>query len=282
MTQKTIATTATDSYQQTNPFDSLIEPLSSPEFLGGLALFVLLAILSTLTKKRPEIADGRFANPTEIKKARRKGLRQISQGKHNKVATHLDEIVLPDLQPAIAIVGRSRAGKTRSVIDPGIKSGIDQGWTMAVFDVKGNLMKKHLPYAHRKGYDCYVFAPGFAYSDGLNILDFMKDGTDAKQGYEIANVLNLNFQEPGSKPDSFFSPQGVALLKLVFMLAKESPFRDLLSAWKILSLENLAGRLAIAHATNAFGSELSSWIGEAAVALRSVSFFSEIEGFKPN
>lgn len=272
MKQKIIATTSTDSYQQSNQlFDSLIEPLSSPGFIGGLGLFILLLILSTFTQKKPELGDGRFANPSEIRKARRKGLRQIAKGKPNKVATHLDEIVLPDLQPAIAIVGRSRAGKTRSMIDPGIKSGIDQGWTMAVFDVKGNLMKKHLPYAHRKGYDCYVFAPGFDYSDGLNILDFMESEADAKKGHEIANVLNLNFQEPGSKPDSFFSPQGVALLKTVFMLAKECPFPDLLSAWKILSLDNLAGRLAVAHQVKAFGKELSSWIGEAAVALRSVS-----------
>ena len=59
------------------------------------------------------------------------------------------------------------------------------------------------------------------------------------------------------------------------MLARQAPYADLLSAWKILSLDNLAARLAAANKYNLFGTELDSWVGEAAVGLRSVAHAEE-------
>jgi type IV secretion system protein VirD4 len=256
----------------------LLVPLSSPPFVGGLMLFVLLAILSAFTHRRPQLSDGRWATPAEVRRGRKHGLRQIARQIPNEIALSLDRLVLSDLQPSVAVAGKSRAGKTRSFVDPGIKSGIDQEWTLLVLDVKGNLMKKHAAYAHAKGYDVYVFAPGFSYSDGLNFLDFMKNEKDSKAAFELGTALRLNFAEPGAKKDGFFDPQGLSLLKTIFMLAKESPFPDLLSAWKILSLDNLANRLAAAKKYGLFEisqEELSSWTGEAAVGLRSVSHADE-------
>ncbi len=229
---------------QPSPLDPLIAPLFTPMGMGYAALFVFLIILKNFHGGQENIlADGRFANGKEIRQGEALGRQQIARGIPNKAALKLDRLILPDLQPAIAIVGRSRGGKTRSIIDPGIKSAIEQGWTNLVLDVKGNLMQKHAAYAYAHGYDVYCYAPGFAYSDGLNFLKFMNDETDAKKAEEIATVLEANFGEPGARKDNFFSPQGVALLKLVFMLAKASPFPDLLSAWKFLSLPNLPGRL---------------------------------------
>jgi type IV secretion system protein VirD4 len=203
----------------------------------------------------------------------------------NEAGLTFHNLVLSDLQPAISVVGKSRAGKTASFFDSGIKSALDQEGTVFVLDVKGSLMKKHAAYAHAKGYDVYAFAPGIeltdefgekvTYSDGLNFTDFMKSPSDAKGALEIARALHLNFEDAGAKKDGFFGPQGLSLLKTDFMLAKESPFPDLLSAWKILSLENLAGRLAAAKKYEQFGSELNTWAGEAALGLRSVHHAEE-------
>lgn len=263
---------------QPNPLDPLLAPLFTPMGIGYASLFVLLLILRNFHGRQKNVlADGRFANGQEIRQGENLGSQQIAAGRPNKAALKLDRIILPDLQPAVAIVGRSRGGKTRSIIDPGIKSAIEQGWTNLVLDVKGNLMQKHASYAYAHGYDVYCYAPGFPYSDGLNFLKFMNDETDAKKAEEIATVLEANFGEPGARKDNFFSPQGVALLKLVFMLAKASPFPDLLSAWKFLSLSDLAGRLDAAHNFDQFNCKggIGSWIGEAAVALRSVAHAEE-------
>ena len=264
--------------QQPNPLDPLLAPLFTPMGIGYAALFVFLLILKNFHGgKKNTLADGRFANGKEIRQAEKLGKEQIARAIPNKAALKLDRLTLPDLQPAIAVVGRSRGGKTRSIVDPGIKSAIEQGWTNLVLDVKGNLMKKHAAYAYARGYDVYVYAPGFPHSDGMNLLEFMEDSTDAKKAEEIATVLEANFGEPGARRDNFFSPQGVALLKLVFMLAKASPFPDLLSAWKFLSLSDLAERLKAAHDYDQFNCEggIGSWIGEAAVALRSVAHAEE-------
>ena len=270
-------TNTTTTSHQPNLFAPLLAPLSSPPLIGCLALIVLISILSLFTKRRPQITDGRFATLNEVRKAREKGLLQIARQTPNEAALAFGRLVLPDLQPAVAVVGKSAAGKTRSIFDQGLKSACDQEWTCLVLDVKGSLMKKHAAYFHSKGYDVYVYAPGFPYSDGINLLDFMRNSSDAKAAEEIAKVLNLNFQEPGTKQDPFFGPQGISLLKTMFMHAKHAPYPDLLSAWKLLSLENLAERLAAAKKYGLFSTEgtLGSWIGEAAVALRSVAHAEE-------
>ena len=278
-TNETVSTSSSaEAPKQPSPLDPLLAPLLTPAGIGFTALFVFLLIARSFQSRQKNIlADGRFASGGEIRKGEKLGRRQIKQQIPHKAALKLDRLVLPDLQPAIAVVGRSRGGKTRSFIDPGIKNAIEQGWTNLVLDVKGNLMKKHAPYALSLGYEVYTYAPSFAYSDGLNFLEFMKDADDAKAAEEIATVLEANFGEPGAKKDNFFSPQGVALLKLVFMLAKSSAFPDLLSAWKFLSLPNLAGRLEAAHQFDRFSGTdgIGSWIGEAAVALRSVAHAEE-------
>ncbi len=273
MTTTTVTTNQQQEVELTDIFAPIIEPLSSPLFIGYFGLLVLLAMLSLFSGNRQKLSDVRWATWGEIRAGKKRGRRQIARQKPNEVALELERgLVLSDLQPAVSVVGRSRAGKTRSVIDPGIKSGIDQEWTLFVFDVKGNLMRKHAPLALSKGYDCYIYAPGFEYSDGLNFLDFMKDATDAKSAFEMARVLEQNFGEAGARKDSFFSSQGIALLKTVFMLAKESPFPDLVTAWKFLTLPKLAVRLESAQKEGQFNDlDISSWTGEAAVGLRSVS-----------
>ena len=279
------ATTNTTSQQQQldlgDVFAPLIAPLANPLFIGYFGLLVLLFVLSAFTNQnKPKIHNGRFANRQEIQAARKEGLKQIALQVPKEPALELDTLVLPHLAPAVAVIGGSGSGKTRTFFDPGLKSALDQGWTNLVFDVKGNMIRKHAAYAHAQGYDVYVFAPGFDYSDGINFLDFMKDETDAKAAYELASVLRENLKDPDSgASDEFFGSQGISLLKTAFMLAKSSTYPDLFTAWKFLSLDNLAERLRAAKeyglfrvTGNDFGmAKINPWIGEAALPLLSVS-----------
>ena len=258
--------------QQPNYLEPLLRPFLNPIVLSSLAVLILLLILKNSQRNEPVLAKARFATANEIRNGERRGLKQIAEKLPDKAAFKLENLVLSDIQPAIALVGKSGCGKTRSICDPAIKNGIDQGWTNFVFDVKGEFISKHAAYALSKGYEVYIYAPGFAYSDGLNFLNFMKDENDAKTAEEIARILEANFGKPGERKDGFFSPQGVALLRLVFMMAKASPFGDLLSAWKFLSLPDLAKRLKAAHNYDHFESlGFSIWIKEAASALRSMA-----------
>ena len=266
-------------------FAPIVAPLNNPLFIGYFLLLVFLAGLSAFTgTNKPKVYDGRFATRQEVKAAKEEGLKQIARQIPKEPALELDSLVLSQLAPAVAVIGGAGSGKTRTYFDPGLKNGLDQGWTHLVFDVKGSQMKKHAAYAHAMGYDVYVFAPGFPYSDGINFLDFMENETDAKAAYELANVFQENFKDPESgQSDDFFGSQGIALLKTVFMLAKSSPFPDLFTAWKFLSLDNLAERLQAAHEYGLFNSmgndldvaSINTWIGEAALPLRSVSHAEE-------
>ena len=257
---------------QPNYLDPLLKPFLNPIALSYVAVLIVLLILKNSQGNEHVLAKARFATAGEIRSGERRGLKQIAKGLPDEAALKLENIVLSDIQPAIATVGKSGCGKTASVCDYAIKNGIDQGWTNFVFDVKGEFIQKHAAYALSRGYQVYIYAPGFAYSDGLNFLNFMKDESDAKTAEEIAKVLEANFGKPGERKDGFFSPQGVALLRLVFMMAKASPFKDLPSAWKFLSLPDLASRLKAAHRYNYFESlGFSVWIKEAASALRSMA-----------
>lgn len=266
-------------------FAPILAPVKNQMFIGYFALLVLLLMLTGFSGgKKTKVHEARFATESEIREAKRIGLRQIALQIPKEPALELDSLVLPSLAPAVAVIGGSGTGKTRTYFDPAIKSAIDQGWSIAVLDVKGNLMKKHAAYAQAMGSDVYVYAPGRDYTCGLNFLDFMKDETDAKVANELAKVLNKNLKERGTtKGDDFFTPQGIGLLKTAFMLAKSSPFPDLFTAWKFLSLDQLADRLQAAKDYGLFdfdrGSDdifgINTWIGEAALPLRSVSGVDE-------
>lgn len=258
--------------QPYNPLQPILETFFNPMTMGYFGLLIVLLIVKNFQIEKSVLTDARFATPREVKQGNQKGLEQIARGKIASSALQLEDITISDIQPAMAVVGKSGMGKTRYVIDPAIRSAIDQGWSNLVFDVKGELIRKHAAYALAQGYEVYIYAPGFPYSDGLNFLEFMADKNDAKTAEEIAKVMEANFGEPGEKKDGFFSPQAVAALRLVFMMAKSTCYPDLVTAWKFLSLPNLAKRLRAAHEFQYFeASDLGTWIKEAATPLRSMA-----------
>ena len=237
--------------------------------MGLIGVWLVIGFFMMRGGGKGKLADGRFATGGEISKARKFGLKQIREAVHNQVALQLGNrgLVVPDAQRSTAIIGSSGSGKTDSVMDPSIDSAIEQGMTCLVYDVKGTLMKRHAAYAAAHGYSVYTFAPGFSYSDSLNILDFMAGPDDGAMAAQIARVLNANLRPVGAKEDAYFGPSGDALLKAIFMMARGSVYNDLLGAWEILSLPDLADRLVTAKHNGA----ISSWIRAAANGVMSVA-----------
>jgi len=160
--------------------------------------------------------------------------------------TSNERLYLPDMQRGTFVCGAPGSGKTFSVIDPLLRSAIEQGFPTVLYDFKYPGQAAILaPYAAMLGYEVYIFAPGFDESESVNILDFLKDPLDAEMSGQIASVMNKNFNLGGKEDDPFFSNAATQLIQAVFMLAKSTPNPDLITCQAFLSLSELVKRLEL-------------------------------------
>jgi type IV secretory pathway TraG/TraD family ATPase VirD4 len=203
----------------------------------GLTTWINTPIISTL--KNPRIKDSKVIKRFEI-------------------SPQANTVFIPDGQRGTTVCGAPGSGKTFSVIDPMIRSVIDQGFPICLYDFKfpGGQAEIHAAYARNKGYDVRIFAPGFEGSESCNLLDFLKSADDSETAGQIAKVLNKNFSLNGGKggEDPFFQLSGDQLIKAVLQLAKLSEFPDFLTCQKILALDSseLIDRVKAA--------EISPWV----------------------
>ncbi len=203
----------------------------------GLTTWINTPIMSTL--KSPRVKQGKVVKRFEI-------------------SPQANTIFIPDGQRGTTVCGAPGSGKTFSVIDPMIRSVIDQGFPICLYDFKfpGGQAEIHAAYARNKGYDVRIFAPGFEGSESCNLLDFLKSADDSETAGQIAKVLNKNFSLNGGKggEDPFFQLSGDQLIKAVLQLAKLSKYPDFLTCQKILALDSadLIDRVKAA--------EISPWV----------------------
>jgi type IV secretory pathway TraG/TraD family ATPase VirD4 len=187
----------------------------------GLTTWINTPIISTL--KKPRVKDGKVIKRYEI-------------------SPQANTVFIPDGQRGTTVCGAPGSGKTFSVIDPMIRSVIDQGFPICLYDFKfpGGQAEIHAAYARNKGYDVRIFAPGFEGSESCNLLDFLKSADDSETAGQIAKVLNKNFSLNGGKggEDPFFQLSGDQLIKAVLQLAKLSEYPDFLTCQKILALDS--------------------------------------------
>jgi type IV secretory pathway TraG/TraD family ATPase VirD4 len=146
----------------------------------GLTTWINTPIISTL--KNPRIKDSKVIKRFEI-------------------SPQANTVFIPDGQRGTTVCGAPGSGKTFSVIDPMIRSVIDQGFPICLYDFKfpGGQAEIHAAYARNKGYDVRIFAPGFEGSESCNLLDFLKSADDSETAGQIAKVLNKNFSLNGGK-----------------------------------------------------------------------------------
>jgi type IV secretory pathway TraG/TraD family ATPase VirD4 len=159
-------------------------------------------------------------------------------------------LFVPDAQRGTSVLGAAGSGKTFSVIDPLVRSALDQGFPTILYDFKYPAQtQRAVAYGIKRGYTVRVFAPGFNESEVCNPLDLIKDEEDAIAAGQLAQVINKNFNKGGDKGDKFFEEAGDSLVEGILLVTKavgrlEDPkYCDLMMSQAILSLTSLPQRL---------------------------------------
>lgn len=235
---------------------------------NGLMLVACLAALGFFSlfgdrkNRKQKQANACFGSTQEKATARKRACTQIKEKRRNAVALYVGRpaasnskgskllktdqtLYLPDLQRGLAVCGGPGSGKTFSVIDPALRSAVDQGFPIILYDFKYPTQTSRIAaYAIKAGYKLNIFAPGFPESAVCNPLDFLRSPTDAEMARQIAEVLNQNFKlmTQGSE-DPFFTMAGDQLTEATFLLAKNTPHADILMCQALLSLDRLCDRL---------------------------------------
>ena len=281
MTTNTHTGTQVDAVPVIPP--QLQKTLYSPIGLA-LLLCVVALIVAHLNEGRgrsDKLARARWAGGKEKRAARKLACKQISDRLHNRVALFVgtpkntkieiltnkkiiylpeDEsrLYLPDAQRGILVCGGAGSGKTFSMINPLVRSAIDQGFPIILYDFKYSHQEsataspkgqtpKLAGYAVDRGYNVTVLAPGFKESAIANPIDFLRHETDAEMARQLAIVLNRNFKLTASEKDGgFFSNAGDQLAQAIFMLAKGTCYPDVMMCQAILSLPKLVERIQLA------------------------------------
>ena len=123
-----------------------------------------------------------------------------------------ETLFLPNAQQSMAVFGASGAGKSMSVLNPLIRSALDQGITSTVFDFKYPEQTKEIAgYAVQRGYKVQIIAPSYAESGIFNICDFIKDSGDSIGSQQISEVLTENTskaKDGGGGANEFFESGG--------------------------------------------------------------------------
>ncbi|MBD2302251.1 type IV secretory system conjugative DNA transfer family protein [Nostoc sp. FACHB-190] len=250
----------------------------------GLALLVSIGAL-VLAKSlegrggSSKLARARWAGTREKTAARKLACQQITKRRHNRVALYIgtpeginfqvvgnkritnipedkSRLYLPDVQRGVFVCGGGGSGKTFSIINPLLRSAIDQGLPTIVYDFKyahqesataeaKGQAPKLAGYAIERGYEVTILSPGFPESCVANPLDFLRSPTDAEMARQLAIVLNRNFKlTSGDSSDSgFFANAGDQLAQAIFMLARGTCFPDIMMCHQILSLPRLIERI---------------------------------------
>ncbi len=183
-------------------------------------------------------------------------------------AVKVGQIYLPFINEGCSIAGAPGTGKTFSVIDPAIRSALEAGYPVIVYDSKGAQTEAHAAYAASLGYRVSVFAPGKPYTGTCNLLDFVRDETDSLMAYQLAYILEKNSSGLAAGQQSgkdFFARTGVSLVEAAILLAKFTEHPDLLTVGKILNLPMLIERIKALRESNT----VSDWVIDAFAQLLS-------------
>ncbi|MBD2303394.1 type IV secretory system conjugative DNA transfer family protein [Nostoc sp. FACHB-87] len=279
-------TTSTVNPNQLVP-PGLESALISPAGLGILFCGLLIIIAKYIDGKggKGKLATARWGGSTEKAAARKLGCKQIQARKHNRVSlfvgtpentkteivkgrriTQIPEdkrtLYLPEAQRGILVAGGPGSGKSFSMVTPLLRSAIDQGFPVILYDFKyaeqesaTAASKGQAPslagYALERGYKVTVLAPGFPESAVANPIDFLRNNEDSEMARQLAITLNRNFQlGSDSSGNDFFTNAGDQLVQAVFMLAKGTKYPDIMMCQAILGLPKLVYRIEQAEDMN--------------------------------
>jgi type IV secretory pathway TraG/TraD family ATPase VirD4 len=165
-------------------------------------------------------------------------------------------VYFPDCQAGTAVFGAAGTGKSYGVLNPYLRSAIDQGLSIVLYDFKYYEQSQEIVgYAKEHGYNIQIFAPSFLESCTINLLDFIDDSGHGVAAGNMAEVMleNLKGSDKSGGGNEFFTDAGVTLVKGLFLAAKwvaeqegRPEIGDLMTAAAIIALPNLSSRLKFA------------------------------------
>ncbi|AFY97142.1 type IV secretory system conjugative DNA transfer family protein [Chamaesiphon minutus] len=133
-------------------------------------------------------------------------------------------LYIPNAQQSIAVFGAAGLGKSKSILNPLIRSALDQRITTTVFDFKYPEQTKEIAgYAAQRGYKVQIIAPSYIESGIFNILDFIKDSGDSLGSGQISEVLTENTskaKDSGGGSNEFFESGGGGVVQGGMLSAK--------------------------------------------------------------
>ncbi|MBD2451151.1 type IV secretory system conjugative DNA transfer family protein [Nostoc sp. FACHB-152] len=246
--------------------------------LVACGLIIIIAKYLDSVGSKNQLATARWGGVRERNAARKIALKQLRRRKHNRVALYVGTptgttnqfvneqiisqipsdfktIYIPDAQRGVMVIGGPGSGKSFSMLNPLIRSAIDQGLPLILYDFKYSEQesatadaKGQAPilagYALERGYDVTVLAPGYGESCIANPLDFLRDEEDSEMARQLAITINRNLKL-GDKDNgnSFFTNAGDQLVQAILMLAKGTMYPDIMMCQAILGLSQLVERL---------------------------------------
>jgi type IV secretory pathway TraG/TraD family ATPase VirD4 len=191
-------------------------------------------------------------------------------------------LFLPNVQQGTAVFGAAGSGKSFSVLNPMIRSALDQGITTTVYDFKYPEQTKEIAgYALQRGYKLQIIAPSYPESNVFNIFDFIKDAGDSIGAGQISEVLTENTSKgTGSDGNEFFEsggasvlqggmllskwlsedPEAIAIARRIWEVTEDAPHpsvADLMTCAAILNLPNFSERIKFAR------HRINPWITQA-------------------
>ncbi|MDY7015078.1 MAG: hypothetical protein SVX43_16075, partial [Cyanobacteriota bacterium] len=259
--------------------EQLLPFLKSPSGLLLLGLLAAVALLSLLSgdSQTGKLSTSFLGGAAEKARAKKKAKKQLAKPSRNNVALYVGcpreirerwhnawyeagllkklppkkrfaaspTIWLPDMQRGCSVLGAAGSGKTFSVIDPLVRSAVDLGYPVCLYDFKYAAQTSRIvAYAMKRGYQVRVFAPGFPESETCNPLDLIQDEEDAIAAGQLAQVINRNCDRGGlnGNSDKFFEEAGDNLVEGIFLATKAigrmatPEYCDLMTAQALLSL----------------------------------------------
>jgi type IV secretory pathway TraG/TraD family ATPase VirD4 len=158
--------------------------------------------------------------------------REFGQEKANKLkakysprksARGNQTLYLPFMNQSCLVLGASGLGKSMGVLNPLIRSALDQDITVTVFDFKyPEQTQEIVGYAAQRGYNIQIVAPSFVESDIFNMLDFIKDSGHTIGAKQISEVLveNTSTKKDSGGSNEFFESGGASVLQSGMLCAK--------------------------------------------------------------
>jgi type IV secretory pathway TraG/TraD family ATPase VirD4 len=140
-----------------------------------------------------------------------------------KSARGNETLYLPYMNQSCLVLGASGLGKSMGVLNPLIRSTLDQDITVTVFDFKYPEQTQEIAgYAAQRGYKIQIVAPSFVESDIFNLLDFIKDSGHTIGAKQISEVLveNTSTKKDSGGSNEFFESGGASVLQGGMLISK--------------------------------------------------------------